>query len=372
MRNSRFALAGTLMALMTVGSTWIAGQAPKAAPQQKAATSGTTKGWAPPKTAWGDPDLQGIWRDTTSGMPLERPRQFGERNVLTDEELAARQKAAQQRSDDLVNGEIESTDPGGLPSYNSVWLATGEPVRVTRQASAIIDPPNGRLPPWTAEQIKRRDAREARARGRGEGDSWEDRGVSERCLVNFTRELGGVKRFVQGPGYVAIVSEAAFRIVPLDGRPAVGSKITGWLGDARGHWEGNTLVVEITNFNDKEDGGPIMPNSRNAGGNYVGSGEKLRLTERFTPLGPNELEYQYTLTDPQTYMRPYTARYELSRDDDYLMLPTECHEGNEGLAGILASSRADEKGSLETGARFQRERERRFQELKAEWATAPK
>ena len=371
MRTRHVALAGTLVALTTAGSTWVAGQAPTTAPN-KAATARAAKTWTPPRTAWGDPDLEGVWRDRTTGMPLERPKQLGERSELTDAEIAAREEAATKRAERQVNGEITTVDPVGLPSYNSIFSATGEPIQISRYTSAIIDPPNGRLPPWTAEQIKRRDAREARARDRGEGDSWEDRGVAERCLVNFMRELTGVKRFVQGPGYVAIISEFAYRIVPLDGRPALGPKITNWLGDARGHWDGNTLVVEITNFNDKEDGGPIMPNSSNAGLNYAGSGQTLRLIERFTPLGPDALEYRYTVDDPQTYTRPYTARYELTRDDDYLMLPAECHEGNEGMSGILAGARADEKGSLETGALFQKERQQQFEQRKAEWATWPK
>ena len=208
--------------------------------------------------------------------------------------------------------------------------------------------------------------------------------MSERCLssantgLNYSVNIGlnPVKQIVQGPGYVAIVLETInaldYRIIPLDGRPAPGPKVRQWLGDARGHWEGNTLVVEIANFNDKQDGGPVIPSTRLLGDNYAGSGERLRLIERFTPLDPQTLEYRYTIDDPQTYARPYTVVHELTRDDHYVVLPSQCYEGNDGLAGQLASARADEKGALENAALFRRERHQRLEELKAEWAARQK
>ena len=388
MRKIGVLLVGTLTAVMAVASTPMAGQAPRAA-EGKAATTKTaaTKTWSPPRTAWGDPDLQGIWRNFTvslNGSALdrlgsmwtlssadERPKQYEGREFLTDEEVAAIERQAKKGAEERLSGDNETFDVQGLPSYNAVWGANADPVRVSRRTSAIIDPPNGRLPPWTAEQLKRWKAREALARDRGEGDSWEDRGFMERCLRSVTTGLDGVKEIVQGPGYVAIATEGAYsyRIIPLDGRPAPGPKIRQWLGEARGHWEGNTLVVEIANFNDKQDGGPIIPSSRNLRDNYAGSGERLRLIERFTPLDPQTLEYRYTIDDPQTYTRPYTVVHELTRDDRYVVLPSQCYEGNDGLAGILAAARADEKGALETAALFRRERQIRLEQLKAEWAS---
>ena len=379
MRNSGVVLVGTLAAVMTVASTPMAGQAPRAAEGKTA----TTKTWTPPRTAWGDPDLQGIWRNFTAALngaendrrtffvsADERPKRYADREFLTDEEVATTQRNANTRLEARLAGENETFDVLGLPSYNAVWSTPPDPVRVSRRTSAIIDPSNGRLPPWTREQLKRWEAREEATRGHGEGDTWSDRGFGERCITGVITGLNAVKQIVQGPGYVAIVMETNnsydYRIIPLDGRPAPGPTIRQWLGDARGHWEGNTLVVEIANFNDKQDG-DIIPSSRNVEANYVGSGEKLRLIQRFTPLDAQTLEYRYTIDDPQTYTRPYTVLHQLTRTDDYVVLPSQCHEGNDGLAGQLASARADETGALEHAAVFRTERRQRLEELKAEW-----
>ena len=382
MRDRYLAGVGMLAAILVVAAP-LAGQAPKAA-EGKAATAKTPKTWTPTRTAWGDPDLQGIWRNF-SQVPLERPKAYAGREFLTDEEVAARERDAKKRAAEGLAGQLETFDVAGLPSYNSVWVTSSDPVRVSRRTSAIVDPPDGRIPAWTPEQLKRWQAREERTRGRGEGDSWEDRSITERCLttVNTPFIFGeAVKQIVQGPGYVAIVLETAngydYRIVPLDGRPAPGPKIGQWLGDARGHWDGNTLVVEIANFNDKQNGGPVIPSSRLAfigtglNATYPGSGETLRLIERFTLLDAQTLEYRYTIDDPQTYTRPYTVLRELTRDDRYVMLPSQCHEGNDGLSGILASARADEKGASETSALYVRERQKQLEELKAEWAARQK
>ena len=383
MRNRDVAVAGTLAIVLASAS--LAGQTPKAV-EAKAATTGTTKTWSPPRTAWGDPDLQGIWRNFTMGLngaaldrrqlfssADERPKRYVGREFLTDDEVAAIERDVKRVVGENLAGENETFDVVGVPSYNSVWVTSGDPVRVPRRTSAIIDPPNGRLPPWTPEQVKRWEAREALARDHGEGDTWEDRGLGERCLSAAGTVLNAVKQIVQGPGYVAIVLETInaldYRIIPLDGRPAPGPTIRQWLGDARGHWEGNTLVVEITNFNHKQGGGPIIPSSRNVVDSYPGSGEGLRLVERFTPLGPGTIEYRYTIDDPQTYARRYTVLHELTRDDRYVILPNQCHEGNDGLAGQLASARADEKGAAEHASVFRTQRQLRLEELKAEWAT---
>ena len=376
MRKRYLAFLGTLAAVIAVASVSPAAQGPKAG-EGKAAT---TKTGTPPRTVWGDPDLQGIWRNF-SGVPTERTKQYAGREFLTDEEVVAKQRQAEKQAEDDVAGESETTDVVGLPSYNGTWVTSGEPVRVSRRTSAIVDPLNGRFPPWTPEQLKRWEVREALARDRGEGDSWEDRGMSERCLstvmtgLNYGANVGlnQVKQIVQGPGYVAMVIETIngydYRIISLGGHPAPGPAIRQWLGDARGHWEGKTLVVEIANFNDKQDGGPIIPSSRNLGTNYAGSGERLRVIERFTPVDPQTLEYRYTIDDPQTYTRPYTVVQELTRDDHYMVLPSQCHEGNDGLAGQLASARADEKGAQENASLFRRERRQRIEDLKAEWAS---
>lgn len=361
-------------AIIAMASAPTAGQAPKAAEQRAA----RTKTWAPARTAWGDPDLQGIWRDV-SRVPFERPKEFTGREFLTDEEVAAREKASQEYNARVLAGD-EMAVEGGQDAFDQIWFyIPGR--RVARRTSQIIDPPNGRLPPWTPEQLKRWEAREQATRGRGLADSWEDRQLNERCINTATTlidsSMGTVKDILQAPGYVAMAIETQngydYRIIPLDGRPALGPRIRLWTGDARGHWEGNTLVVEIANLSDKLDGGPFVPASTGVGGMYAGSGETLHLMERYTRVGPETLEYRYTIVDPQTYTRPYTGVRELSRDDQYqLFSPSACHEGNDGLAGQLASARADEKTSLQKAAEYGKARQKRLEEMKAEWKQGQK
>jgi hypothetical protein len=189
----------------------------------------------------------------------------------------------------------------------------------------------------------------------------------ERLLQN-TNASAGVRRILQAPGYVVMVMEEAgyYYTIPLNGHPALGPKIRQWLGDARGHWEGNTLVVEITNINDQQNGGALIPSQEQ--NLYPGSGATLRVIERYTRLDANTLEYRYTIDDPETYTRPYTVLHDLTRDDEYKMSPAQCRENNEGLVGILTAARTDEQGALAATAADVAERKRRLEELKAEWA----
>jgi hypothetical protein len=334
------------------------------------------------RTAWGDPDLHGTWRNFQEA-PFERPRHFGNREFLTDAELAARQKAKDDEYARLVAGRLETYDSGGLKAHNANWSLSDErPRPPSRRTSAIIDPPNGRLPPWTPEALKRWEAKEAATVVRGLNDySYEDRGLSERCLTAVGSDLlgfqfgkGQTRQILQSPGYVAVVlgENAHYRMIPVDQRPPLGSNSRQWRGEARGRWDGNTLVVETTNFNDKQQGGVIVPSYRGAiyrlAFFYPGPGEQLRITERYTRTGPDTLEYRYTVEDPQTFTRPYTALYELTRDDDYLILPDQCHESNDGLAGQLAGAAADPKHYYDERIQFSNERLQRIEDLKAEWA----
>ena len=159
-----------------------------------------------------------------------------------------------------------------------------------------------------------------------------------------------------------------YRVIPLDGRPVLGPKIRQWMGEPRGHWEGNTLVIETTNVNDQQDGGAVVPSRREP--MHPGSGEMLRVVERYTRLDDGTLEYRYTIDDPETYTRPWTAVYELTREDppEMVPLPTSCHEYNRGLAHFLAGARAEQQLSIEYAEEAERDRRQRFEELKTEWA----
>ena len=303
--------------------------------------------YVPPRTPWGDPDLQGIWPGNM-GVPMQRPVEMGERTQLTDGEFAKReaQAAAQAKAD----AELFVTGRGGGIGGPSHWVERGQP---TRQTSLVIDPPNGRLPALTAAAEKRR--KEARGgRGptgewRGEADTYEDLNIYYRCITRGV--LGSVipviygngNEIVQGPGYVVFRNEMIHesRVIPLDGRPHPSQAIRMYMGDSRGHWEGETLVVETTNFTDR-----VAIGSNGAG--YPGDpgyhSEALRLVERFTRTGEHSLNYQATVDDPQTWVRPWTLLIPLTRGTDAHLHEYACHEGNYAMSNILSGARSDEAG----------------------------
>jgi hypothetical protein len=312
--------------------------------------SSASRNYTVPRTPWGDPDLQGIWPGTAMvGVPLQRAQEFGNRNVLTDAEFAARQAAAAKQSEaDNAEFDIDNVPPdvlamgtvGGPVSPPPHWLERGEP---SRQASLIIDPPDGRMPPLTPEAQARIAARQAARAGRGPADSYEDRSNYDRCI---TRGLMGSvlpviynngNQIIQTPGYVVIRNEMIHetRIVPLDGRPHVGSTIRTLLGDSRGRWDGNTLVVETTNFTDKTAIGV------NGGGNA--HTDALRITERFTRVSGDTIQYEATIDDPRTWTRPWTLSFPWKQDPSYGFFEYACHEGNYSLFNILSGHRADER-----------------------------
>ena len=322
-------------ALAAVASVAMAGQAPQTA----GSTAVQVTPWTPARTAWGDPDLQGLWRNGMSGPPLERPEELAGRAFLTDAEVAARTERAEKGRAQSEAGVTEFPGARQFPTFQNIALFDPPrgPIRVARRTSAIVDPPNGRLPPWTPEQVTRFEARTAARAHRGEADSREDRGWPERCLpvvgpavVSTLRYIdpfqgssiaggGGsgynpVRRILQVPGYVVMVlgNDVQHRIIPVDGRPGLSPKIRQWVGEARGHWEGNTLVVETTNINDQQDGGRLLPSHEV--GMYPGSGETLRVIERFTWVDADTIEYGYTIDDPEVYTQPYTVRGELTRE----------------------------------------------------------
>jgi hypothetical protein len=298
-----------------------------AAPKAQAAT----KTAAVQRTPWGDPDLQGIWSNTTT-TPLERLPEASDKTVLTDEERSALAGKVAER----LNQDRAPAPAGGVVAYNEFWYERGT---LTNRTSLITDPPEGKLPPFTPEAQKRWDAMTAERR-RGAAESWLDRSPYDRCI---TRGMPGTMmpgfynhnyQIFQAPGYVAIVVEMIHdaRIIPIDGRPHLNGSVRQWLGDSRGHWEGNTLVVETTNLNDK-----VFERAA-----ATGFGGNLKLTERFTRVNANTVDYQFTVDDPRTFTRPWTVSAPMSRIEGPLF-EYACHEGNYAMPGILGGARAQEK-----------------------------
>ena len=379
----------TVLALVAAitGVTLIASRSQAPASKTKPSASS----WTPARTAWGDPDLQGKWLVAETVAPLERPKELGNRELFTDQEYAERlanfksQAPPDDRDAEVVRQKQPEHERGIRgEEYNRFWVDTA-PKRVAqwRRTSLVVDPPDGRIPAMTPEAIKRLEAREAARRGRGEADRWDDRNLSERCLLTtFVRFEGSgqaalaVKQILQAPGYVAIVqstlnSNEPIRI-PLDGRPRPSDNVRTWLGIPRGRWEGNTLVVETTQINNQQDGGEIMPSrlpygmpsSAGAGG-FLGPGDTLRTVERFTRVGPDMIEYSFTIDDPKTYVRPYTVLRPLTKERDDLLMPENgCHEGNYGIVGQLSAGRADEAYALNASQAEAVARQPQLQELK--------
>jgi hypothetical protein len=300
--------------------------------QQKSA-SGT------PRTPWGDPDLQGTWTaEAELSVPFERPAQYGERQLLTDQEYAARlSQTEKQVQSDNSEFDIETADRSNAGAVGSAtsppphWLERG---KTSRRTSLVIDPPDGRVPPLVpAAQKRGLGLRGTFATSSFNGP--EDLSLWERCITRgmpsaiFPTVYNANVRLVQGPGVVAITYEMIHdtRVITIDSRDHVGTGVRGYFGDSRGHWEGDTLVVDVTNISDK--------------GNYRGSRETLHLTERWSRVGKN-LRYEVTANDPQTWTKPWTAALEMAPQPDG-MFEYACHEGNNSMRNILSASRAAER-----------------------------
>ncbi len=305
-----------------------------------------------PRTPWGAPDLQGVW-DFRSLTPLERPAELADQAFLTEEEAASLEQAAIDRNAELWNREARRTVAGanvdrgedGQPGfYNNFWLDGGTAPVETRRTSLIVDPPNGRIPPLTQAAAARRAAIERERRGVNRhaptpGGFVEDLGPNAlqlRCITGFNSgppmTPGGYNQNVQlfqTPDQVVLLNEMNhnFRVIPLDGRP--GSGIPQWTGESRGHWDGDTLVVETTSF--------LRETSFAQGQTDV----HLRLTERFTRLSHQTLMYEATIDDPTVWVRPWTYEIPMQWNEQPLY-EYACHEGNYGLYNILAGARAEE------------------------------
>ena len=306
-----------------------------------------------PRLADGRPDLEGVW-DFRSIAPLQRPEDLGDKAVLTADEAAALEQRAANASGD------RPATPGNVGSYNSFWLDSAANVAEGRRTSIIVDPPDGRLPPLVPGAVRQVGSymenwmpgeRPIRYRGGGlypEGP--EDRGLAERCLVGFNSGPpvlpGGYNQNIQifqTADYVVLLNEMVHdaRIVRLDGRPHLPDTIRQWMGNSRGRWEGDTLVIESANFTDKT----LSFNDSLTSG--MGTGKTLRLTERLRRADADTLEYEFTVNDPATFTRPFTGIIAMKKNDERLF-EFACHEGNYALKNILAGTRMKEQAEAET------------------------
>jgi hypothetical protein len=321
MRHRAVAPAGIVGLLILVAGTGVrvTGQAPSPA----------RKAWTPARTAWGDPDLRGTWSYATI-TPLERPDSEAGRETLTSNEVAELNEEA-RTSADRRDGTAEADL---ARAYNAYWYDRGKSIGRT---SLIVDPPDGRLPPLTPEGRRRRAAA-ATAQAGHEYDSFENRPLQERCLIYhgvppLPSGYNNTYEIFQAPGYVSILDENIHdvRSIPLDGRPHLPRGIRQWNGNSIGHWEGETLVVETTNYDPRTTFRfPVAP-------------ETLRAVERFTRVAPDRIDYRFTIDDPATYTRPWTAVLPMTNLPDYVIFEYACHEGNYAISNILNGARADEE-----------------------------
>jgi len=285
--------------------------------------------YTPPKTPWGDPDISGTWSsDDLRSVPLQRPTQFGTRAELSDEEFAKRR---------AENGETRTRELNRVGAFrNDVGT------RTFRHTSLVVEPADGRLPPLTAD-AQREVARRQQQRSNSPS-SWTDRSLYDRCITrgvfgSVLPVIYGNGNFIfQAPGVVSITYEMVHdtRIIPLDGRPHLSNGIRQYMGDARGHFEGDTLVVETTNF---------IGNTTGVGGNGGGppTSDVLHVVERFTRVAPDMLNYEASITDPKTFTKPVKLFLPLTTQPGYQVLPYECHEGNHALFNILSAARAEDR-----------------------------
>jgi hypothetical protein len=322
-----------LAAVLALTAGNVFGQAAKTVPAGKT--------WTTAKTPWGDPDLQGTWTsDDCIGTPLNRPVDLGEKLYLTEEDLRKRQEQlARQREND--NKELVAADQRvgtGPPSH---W---GERARrPCKQTSLVVDPPNGRMPDLLPEAKTRHFGQSAGVEN-PKADSWDDFDYYIRCISRgvtgsiFPVIYGNGQQIVEAPGYVTILEEMVHeaRVIPLDGRPHAGANIRSYMGDPRGHWEGDTLVVETTNFLGNRNG-------VNLNGGGIPTSDALKLVERYTPVGPNLMRYEVTIDDPKTFTRPFKVAFPLTQEPGYQNFEYACHEGNYAMFDSLSGARAKEK-----------------------------
>jgi hypothetical protein len=306
------------------------------------ANTAVARNWTAPRTPWGHPDLQGIWTtDEEIGVPIERPAVYGEKAILTDQEFAARAEALKKKyRDDKEDRQERPGDPGAGPEH---WYEGGK--HVSRRTSLVIDPPNGRIPEYTPEARTRVVPKGTAtggvggSQGNGPFDGPEDLHLSDRCITRglpqtwFRSEYNNGFQIVQTPDTVSILYERLHeaRVIPLN-RPHVNQNMRFWLGDSRGHWEGDTLVVDVTNFSTRAT--------------FRKSGATLHLIERYRRVAPDAVSVEVTVDDPTTWTRPWTFAVTGKKDPSYWQIfEYACHEGNYAMTHILSGARAQEKSA---------------------------
>ena len=321
-----------------VGVVTLAGWTSMSAQSLAGRTGAGARGeYSAPKTPWGEPDLQGIYTNADeNGTPMEQPADLAGKRLedFGEKEMAAlraeRQKRA-QASARAIGGSAKE-DTGAGPSHWYEHLAANN-----AQPWLVFDPPSGKIPPTTAAARQRAAARQAARKGRGPADSYTDRSLYDRCISlgvpgSMTPMIyGNAYDISQSPGFVVIRYEMIHeaRVIPVDNSRHLPSSMKNYMGDARGRWEGSTLVVETTNFH------PLIA--------FRGASEKLKVTERFTPLNANTIRWEIRFDDPDTWEQSWAYAMPLKRDAEHAPYEYACHEGNRGLANILSAARAEEK-----------------------------
>jgi hypothetical protein len=335
-------------ALVGLGVVALSAAGPERLPQGKPSPKPAAKaGWTPPRTPWGDPDLEGIWPSTDMvGVPFERPDDLAGRTEVSNEEFATREERAKRQAqsdrEEFVSTAPRVGDGTGPPSH---WLEWGKP---SRQASLVVAPADGKLPPMTPEgQQRSASTKNTYVMFSGFNDVT-DMGPYDRCISRgvlgstFPVIYNNGNQILQHPGYVVIRYEMIHeaRIIPMDGRPHLGSGIRMWNGDPRGHWEGNTLVVDTTNFNDK---GSIATSAATGRIRGIPHSDALHVIERFTAADANTINYEVTIDDPKVYTKPWKVALPLTRDSNYQMYEYACQEGNYAVPNELSAGRARDK-----------------------------
>ena len=342
---SRRLLASTA-ALAAVILVALLAQVPAAGQTPASGTKATTaaKEWTPPRTPDGKPDLQGIWTNNTL-TPFERPKGLGAKEFYTDQELTELTKRVREgrQGEDVEGAELGAANPQAVRYDLELYGFDRTRLRYTSKRTSLIVGPEGVVPPMLPQARERNTARAAKLKGH-EFDSHEQRSLSERCiLLNQVRipmtpgaNEGNLLQIVQGPGYVSLLHETdhSTRVIPTDGRPHIPQSVRLWQGDSVGHWEGNTLVVDTTNFTGLTA--------------YRGSSDRLHLTERFTRAADDAMTYQFTVEDPTTWARPWTAEVPWTKTKGPVY-EWACHEGNTMISTILRGARVADEAAQKRG-----------------------
>lgn len=331
-------LAAAMMFAMSIVPLRVAGQTQAGTSKQSiSAKPPSGKSWTPPRTADGQPDLQGVWTNATI-TPFERPAALAGKQFLSDVEAAKLEQQAK------VNQVDRPPAPGDVGGYNQSWFDSGTKVVSTHQTALVVDPADGRVP-LRPEAEAKRDYNLAH-----NSDSYEYMSVWDRCITRgvpggmFPAGYNNAYQIVQVPGYVLILYEMIHepRIIPLDGSPHVPASIRLWNGDPRGHWEGDTLVVDTTNYNDQ---GSIATSAATGRIKGIPQSAALHVIERFTRTAADTISYEVTIEDPNVYTRPWKVEIPLTRDDTYRIYEYACQEGNHAVENVLSAARALEQSS---------------------------